>query len=290
MTANSIQTGVENRQAKALMVFILVLSLSGLENLIAEIIPTFELGPIEIGISNFWFVPLALVIIFDSWWAALAAPIGELIFSDLVLGEFGGLGEFEEVVLTTFALFISAWLVRDVKNFRVLAIVVFISYLIQEIPATFIDIFKVVIGVEEFEAVEGLPQSIYVIEGIDLLIEYIVSGVIFGALPALWLVPRLYGRIEPLMGMKPRTPEDRKNAQSPTVLWVIGIAGVVLATIIATVSEMGFNIVEWEPEFLESVGGWFIWVGIVAAALVAGGVLIFRWQASRNEKPAGGSN
>lgn len=279
MSALSQTLSKQNLQSKITMAFILMLALSGLENLVAEIMPELEIGPLEIGISSFFFVPLVLAILFNNWWVALAAPIGELIFADLVLGEFGGLGEFEEVVLFTIGLMVAAFIARDPKNVKQVLIAGLIGYLVIELPATIIDITKVVIGVEEFEAVEGLPASIFAIEGIDFLIEYIVTGVIFGALPAMWLAPRLHGKVEPLMGMKPRSTEDKAESNSGT-WWGFIIGGTIVAGIIAVVSEMGFNIVEWEPEFLDSIGEWWIYVGIALAAVIAGVVLFI---ANRNK-------
>ena len=96
-----------------LLALTITLALAGFENLIAERIPGVEPGPIEIGVSGLFFVPPGLGIPFTSWRAALAAPVGELIFSDLVLGEFGGLGEFEEVILVTVAWKLAARLARN---------------------------------------------------------------------------------------------------------------------------------------------------------------------------------
>jgi hypothetical protein len=278
MSAVSQALSKQNIQSKITMAFILMLALSGLENLVAEIIPELEIGPLEIGISSFFFVPLVLAILFNNWWVALAAPIGELIFADLVLGEFGGLGEFEEVLLFTIGLMVAAYIARDPKNVKQVLIAGLIGYLVIELPATLIDITKVAIGVEEFEAVEGLPASIVAVESIDFLIEYLITGVIFGAIPAMWLAPRLYGKLEPLMGMKPRDPQEKP--QTASTLWGIGVAGTIVAGLIAVLSEMGFNLVEWEPEFLDSIGEWWIWVGIALAAVVAGIILFI---ANRNK-------
>jgi len=271
----------QNIQAKVTMAFILMLALSGLENLVAEIIPQLEIGPLEIGISSFFFVPLVLAILFNNWWVALAAPIGELIFADLVLGEFGGLGEFEEVVLFTIGLMVAAFIARDPKNRIQVLIAGLIGYLVIELPATAIDITKVLIGVEEFEAVQGLPASIFAVESIDFLIEYIVTGVIFGALPAMWLAPRLSGKLEPLMGMNPRSPEEKSEGNSGS-WWGLILGGTVVAGIIAVVSELGFNLVEWEPEFLDSIGEWWIYVGIALAAVVAG-IILFIANQNKNK-------
>jgi hypothetical protein len=271
-----------NTQSKVIMSFILVLALSGLENLIAEVIPELEIGPLEIGISSFFFVPLVLVILFNNWWAALAAPIGEIIFSDLVLGEFGGLGEFEEVILVTIALMLAAYIAKNPKNGKLVLIAGLVAYLFAELSGTLIDIAKVWIGVEEFEAVEGLPQSIVVVEGLDFLIEYVITGVLLGAIPAMWLAPRLHGKLEPLMGLKPRSPED-KTPTAPKNFWIIGAAGILVAGVIAVVSEMGFNIVEWEGEFLDTIGAWWIWVAIALATVVAAAVIYLAKRAQTSK-------
>lgn len=282
MAKKKTSVSQQSVQSKLIMIFILVLAMSGLQDLVAEIMPELEIGPIEVGISTFFFVPLALCIIFDNWWACLAAPIGELVFSDLLLGEFGGLGEFEEVILVTIALFIAGMIVKDPKNRRQIIIAGIAAYGLSELAATFIDIFKVWVGVEELEAVAGLPESIVVLEFIDFGIEFIVSGILFGVLPALWLTPRLHGKIEPLMGIKPRTPEDRQEGKGRSLL-VVCLVGFVVAGLIAVVSELGFNIVEWEPEFLDTVGEWFIYVAIAVAAIVAAIVLYVRSQRAKND-------
>jgi len=54
----------------------------------------------------------------------------------------------------------------------------------------------------------------------------------------------------------------------------------ILAGGITVLSAMGLNLVEWEPEFLESIGNWFIWIAIILAAVIAAVVLIVRKPAS----------
>ena len=34
------------------------------------------------------------------------------------------------------------------------------------------------------------------------------DGILLGAIPAMWLIPALHGKIEPLMGMRPRVPGE----------------------------------------------------------------------------------
>jgi hypothetical protein len=280
MTTKNPAIKQQNLQVRNIMVFILVMALSGLADLLAEIVPTFEIGPIEVGISTFWFVPLTLVILFFGWWAALAVPIGEIVFSDLVLGEFGGLGEMQEVVLVTLALYFACRIVTDPRNQKLIVIAGLLSYLFAELPAAFIDMLVVWFGVESFEAVEGLPQSVFAVEMIDFVVEYLITGILFGLLPALWLVPKLHGKIEPLMGIKPRSPQDPLPAMSTTKVVVLAVGGFLLALLITILASMGVNLVEWEPEFLESIGNWFIWIAIILAAVIAAVVLIVRKPAS----------
>ena len=283
MGSSMSQQGVSQR-SQQLMVFILVMALAGLENLIAEIIPELEIGLVEVGISSFYFVPLVLVIIFNSWAAAFAAPIGEIVFSDLLLGEFGGLGELEEVLLVGVSLYIAGRLVRDLTNRRQVAIAALLGFVLAEFFATVIDILKVWIGVEELEAVAGLPQSIVVLEFIDFGVEFVITGLLFGLIPTLYFVPRLYRKIEPLLGMKPRPQPDTETSGVPVAVWFIMLIAIGGATLFAILSEMGINLVEWEPEFLEVYGDGFIWLAIAASAVAVGVVLLIAQRIFRNRK------
>ena len=81
-----------------------------------------------------------------------------------------------------------------------------------------------------------------------------------------WLIPALHGRIEPLMGMRPRVPGEPIPGQaplSPTFL----IAAVVLSIasfFFAFLEAWDLNLGEWEPEFLERYGMNFLWVSVLA--------------------------
>lgn len=281
---NTEMTMMKNEtRNKDMMIFILVLALSGLENLVAEIIPEISIGPIELGISSFIFIPIILCILFDSFWAALAAPLGELVFADLPLGEFGGLGEFEEVILLTIGLFLAGKYVRDLTNKRQIAIAALIGFGFEEFFATLIDMGKVWFGIEEFEAVAGLPQSVLAVEGVDFLVEFGITGIIFGLIPTLYFLPKLHGRIEPLLGIKPR--EKREGFEGNTILVaILAILGAAAATGVAFLSEMGFNIIEWEPEFLDQFGTGYIIFPIVLSAVVAIAVFaMLKRKAARQE-------
>lgn len=252
-----------------LMLFILVLSLSGIANLIAEVLPEFQLGPIEIGISNLIFVPFVLCILFNSFWAALAAPVGELIFADLILGEFGGLGEFEEVILLTAALYIAGKMITDITNKKQILAAALFAFIFEDLVSSFIDMAVVWVGIEEFEAISGLPESVFALEMIDFGVEFLVTGLIFGLIPALYFTPKLYGKIEPLLGIKPRP--INKDAPLNISFSLIGVLILIIAgaAVVTMLSAMGFAIVEWEAEFLDLFGQWYIIVPIAIATAVA---------------------
>ncbi|MNP19918.1 hypothetical protein D3C76_1124710 [compost metagenome] len=127
------------------------------------------------------------------------------------------------------------------------------------------------IGVEEFEAVPGLAQSVVVVEGVSFLNDVLFSGILFALLPTLYLVPRLYGKIEPLLGMKPRNNKTKYSLGEIIAprLVVISIILAVTAAVAEFMSESDMALIEWDADFLESIGGWFIWVSIGVAAVVA---------------------
>ena len=118
---------------------------------------------------------------------------------------------------------IGGMIVRNPLKKSQVAIGVIAGYGIFLVLATIVDILKVVIGVEDFEAVPGLAESIFVVEGVEFLTDLIFSGTLFALLPTLYLVPRLYGKIEPLLGMKPRNNKVNfpiKNILTPKFIVV----------------------------------------------------------------------
>ncbi|MNO06050.1 hypothetical protein D3C81_2276640 [compost metagenome] len=50
---------------------------------------------------------------------------------------------------------------------------------------------------------------------------------------------------------------------------VISIILAVVAAVAEFMSESDMALIEWDADFLGSIGGWFIWVSIGVAALVA---------------------
>lgn len=253
-------------QSQKLMIFVLSMSLYGLATLFTELIPKFQVGVVEFSVEYFLFIPLTLAMLFDPLSAALGAATGELVFSEIMLGQFGGLGELEKFLTVTIGVYIAGRLVKDPKNRVMVGVAAITGTAAQLLMGTAVDILKVQLAVEDFEAVAGLPESVFATEGFAFLNDLLFSGILFCLLPTLYLVPKLYGKIEPLLGMAPRTPDSAVSGISPKALAVcaVGFACAIAAELAATA---GMSLIDWEAEWAES--GTAMAVGMVAAAAVA---------------------
>lgn len=253
-------------QSQKLMVFVLTMSLYGLATLFTELIPKFQVGIVEFSVEYFLFIPLVLAILFDPMSAALGAATGELVFSEIMLGQFGGLGELEKFVTVTIGVYVAGRLVRNPKNKVMVGIASITGVILQQVMGTIVDILKVQFAVSDFEAVPGLPESVFATEGFACLNDILFSGILFCLLPTLFLVPKLYGKIEPLLGMQPRTEETALGVISGKV-----VVGSVAAFVVAIGSEMlaesGMPIIDWEAQWAES--GTALAAGMVVAAILA---------------------
>lgn len=256
----------QTTQSQKLMIFVLTMSLYGLATLFTELIPKFQVGIVEFSVEYFLFIPLTLAMLFDPLSAALGAATGELVFSEIMLGQFGGLGELEKFITVTIGVYIAGRLVRNPKNQKLVGIAAMSGVVIQQVLGTIVDILKVQFAVEEFEAVPGLPESVFVTEGFACLNDVVFSGILFCLLPTLFLVPKLYGKIEPLLGMKPRT--EKTTVEMINVKVVIGSGVAFMAAICAEMlAETGFELIDWEAEWAESSSAFA--VGMVLAAAMA---------------------
>ena len=267
----------ELTQSQKMMVFILSMCLYGLSNMFTELVPSVHVGPIELQIDAFAFIPLALCMLFHPLYAAIGAATGELIFGELMLGQFGGIGEVEKFILFSLGMVIGGLLVRNPQKKSQVAIGAVLGYGVFLVLSTIVDIVKVVVGVEDFEAVPGLAESIFVVEGVEFLTDLIFSGTLFALLPTLYLVPRLYGKIEPLLGMKPRSNKvsiPLKNILTPKFV-VISIVLTVVAFITEALAESDFEVGVWEPEFVDTYGTSFIWIIIGVAAICSVAIIFY---------------
>lgn len=253
-------------QSQKLMIFVLSMSLYGLATLFTELIPSFQVGIVEFSVEFFLFIPLTLAMLFDPLSAALGAATGELVFSEIMLGQFGGLGELEKFLTVTIGVYIAGRLVKDPKNRAMVGVAAITGTAAQLLMGTVVDILKVQLAVEDFEAVAGLPESVFATEGFAFLNDLLFSGILFCLLPTLYLVPKLYGKIEPLLGMAPRTPESAVSGISPKALAVCAV-GFVCAVVAELAATAGMSIIDWEAEWAES--GTALAVGMIVAAAVA---------------------
>lgn len=258
-------------QSQKLMVFVLTMSLYGLATLFTELIPKFQVGIVEFSVEYFLFIPLVLGMLFDPMSAALGAATGELVFSEIMLGQFGGLGEVEKFITVTIGVYVAGRLVRNPKNQKMVGIAAMLGVIVQQFLGTMVDILKVQFAIEDFEAVAGLPESVFVTEGFAFLNDVLFSGILFCLLPTLFLVPKLYGKIEPLLGMQPRT--ENTALSSIGIKTVIGCVIAFLGAIAAEfLAESGFELIDWEADWAESTGAMAI--GMLVAAVVAVVVLV----------------
>ncbi len=260
----------ELSSSQKLMVFVLSMTTFGLANIITEVLPSIQLGPVELSISYLAFVPVVMVSLFHPLWAALGAPLGEIIFVDLLMGNFSGVGELEGYIQLALGLYIAGSLVRDPLRKWQVAMAAVVAVGLDKGIGGIVDIAKVLVGVEDAEFVEGLPESILLLEAIAFSTDFIISGIIFGAIPAMILAPRLHGKIEPLLGMAPRTPDvpvaQRARFSAPFVILAVVLS--LVAAVAAFMDELDLNGIVLEGEFIEVYGPQILWVSVGAALTV----------------------
>lgn len=251
------------------MVFILAMTMFGLADLVTQIIPEFTIGFIEIRVPYFAFIAIALAILFDPLSVALGSAFGAVIFGGLLMGNFGGIGEIEGFLQLSMAIFVGGMIVSNPLDKKQIFLASCLTVGIDKFVGGAVDIIKVLIGLAELEPVEGLVESVFVIQGVEFLNDFVLAGIIFGAIPAMYLVPKLYGKIEPLLGMKPRT-EKPEIDWSKVLNFKYILVGIVLSALsagAAFLDEMDLNLVDFEFEFENLLGGNYIYVAIAIAAV-----------------------
>lgn len=267
-----------------LMIFVLSMSLFGLSNIILEIIPDVSLGPVDVSVSYFVFIPLTMAALFSPFWAALGAPLGEIVFTDLLMGDFSGLAEVEGYIQMFLAIYIAGSLVRNPRSRPQLWVGALTIVAVDKFLSAAVDLAKVWVGVEDPEFVDGLPQSILLLETIGFGVDVVISGILFGAIPAMWLVPALHGKIEPLLGLRPRVPGEPIAGGAPRTAWFVIVA--VLAGIgsffFAFLEAWDLSVGAFEPDYRERFGDAFLWVSVGAVVVVVAiAAILFRVWRSR---------
>jgi hypothetical protein len=273
------QGGAFSFDHRDMMIFILVMSLHGLQSLITELLPEFSVAGLGVEIGPFWFVAMAVVLLFRSFWACLAIPVGGIVFGEILIGDFSALGAVEGLVVITASWFFAMSLITDPEDPKQIVMIGFLAKAMEETAAWFIDVGKFYVGVEELEAIAWLPETVWATEGIGALVQIIIAGLIFGAIPAYYLYPRLRGKIEPLLGMEPATGRDgpmfTRSSLKRLVAWFLLLP---IAFAVETLSETSGGLIVFEPAFVETYGKEFLFVPIVIAALVAFGLVFYRQQ------------
>ena len=263
------------------MVFMLSMTIFGLADLVTQILPELSIGFI---VPYFAFIAITLAILFDPFTVAIGSAFGAVIFGGLLMGNFGGVGEIEGFLQLSVAIFLGGMAVSNPLNKVQVFIASCITVGFDKFVGGLVDVAKVLIGLEGLEPVSGLPESIFIIQGVEFLNDFILAGIIFGAFPAMYLVPKLYGKIEPLLGMKPRKEMPKmewSKILNVKVILVSIILGLISAGA-AFLSEMDINIIEFELGFEELLGGNFIYVAIIISAVLLFG--IWRYCTSKRKE------
>ncbi|GAA1690535.1 hypothetical protein MMUR_54790 [Mycolicibacterium murale] len=281
--------------SQKLMILVLSMTLYGVGDIVAQMIPSIEYGPMDIGVSYFSFIAVVLAALLPPAWVALGAPLGELVFSDMLLGDFGGFAEVEGWLETSLAIYIAGCFVRNPRSIKQLFMAPVIMVLVDKVSGGIIDIAKVAVGIdpETLEESDGLFSAFLFAEGIDLVITIITSGILFGALPAIWLAPRLYGKIEPIMGLRPRDPANPPRLRGPwgTSIWAVaGLAFVAAAAVamLAAWQDVAGNeglstFGAFEPDYVDRFGDAYLWIAAALAAVI-GFAVFFALRAVRSRR------
>ena len=156
-----------------------------------------------------------------------------------------------------------------------MALASILAVIIQQTLGCIVDILKVQLAVEEFEAVAGLPESVFFTEGFACLNDILFSGILFAMLPSMYLVPKLYGKIEPLLGVSPRDENTLISGGEKISIRTIGLC--LIAFIVAVggefLAENGMAIIDWEASWAGNSNA--MTISAIVACVVIVGALVF---------------
>ena len=77
--------------------------------------------------------------LFDPLSAALGAATGELVFSEIMLGQFGGLGEMEKFLTLTIGIDIAGRMIKDPLNRKMVGIAAMVGVILQQAMGCAVD-------------------------------------------------------------------------------------------------------------------------------------------------------
>src|SRR5699024_11004479 len=129
-------------------------------------------------VSYFSFIAVALADLLNPVDVALGAPLGELLYSDMHLGDVAGLSELEGYLETALAIYVAGVIVRDPCRRAQLALACVTIVLIDKVSGGIIDIVKVAVGLdpETLEESDGLFSAFVIAEGLDIIVTVAFSG------------------------------------------------------------------------------------------------------------------
>ncbi|MBD5784691.1 cell division protein FtsQ [Cellulosimicrobium terreum] len=273
--------------SQKLMILVLSMTLFGVADIVTEIVPSVEVGPFELEVAYFAFIPVVLAALFSPLWVAIGAPLGEMIFSDMMLGDFSGVGEIEGFLQLFVGIYVAGCIVKDPRRPAQLAAAALALVSIDKVSSGLIDVAKVTVGIdpETLDEADGLLRAVVVSESLELVMALVITGVLFGALPAIWLAPRLYGTIEPLMGLRPRDPLNPPRLVGPrgVPFWVMALLGILGAVAIGMASQWEEHVGRenavttagsFEPDFVDRYGDGFLWVALAVGVVLLLGVVV----------------
>lgn len=146
----------QKNDAQKLMIFVLSMSLYGIATMFTELIPSIQVGIVEFSIEYFFFIPLTLAMLLDPLSVALGAATGELVFSEIMLGQFGGLGEAEKFITVTIGILVAGRLVTNPTDKKRVGVAAALGVFVQLGLGFIVDVLKVQLAVEGFEAVAAM--------------------------------------------------------------------------------------------------------------------------------------
>jgi hypothetical protein len=260
-------------QSQKMMLFILAMTVYGIACLFSELIPKFRIGVFELSIKYFLFIPLSLAMLFEPLSVALGASTGKIVFGSMMLGKFKGLGSFKKFFTVTIGVYIAGRMVRNPKNKRLVAIAAITGTAVQLLLGVVIDIALFNLAVDDFDAIPGLPESVYTVRGFEAVNDLLFTGILFCLIPTVYMVPKLHGKIEPLMGLKPRDEKTAPGGEkilTAKVLFLC-ILGFVAAFGTNYLSAIGINLIGDGNNLLSNT----IFVSAMTAVPVA--AAIFLW-------------
>ncbi len=230
--------GQQTKRKMQIDVFMLAMILYGFTCMFSEMLPKIEVGVITLSVEYLLFVPFSIAILLQPLAASLGAATGELVFSEILLGSFGGITEFSKFARIAFCVWLCGVLVRNPNSRRQVGLASIFAVIVDQSIHYMVNVTRVLMALHSYDPVPGLPDSVFVVEGVSCLTHVLLSGILFCMLPTMILVPKLYGKVEPLLGRQPRIPgekdPDRLSFQPRMILLAVLVFGLALGCKIVT--------------------------------------------------------